>query len=774
MPTAECHAVQNLLAVIGDIDGFDLGGASRSKLLRELARTILQRTGVTAIEIVIVDTPDDGMVRATECEDATLICEPAERIELVARNDGWWAGKLDRPPVGEFSLFDQFETTNDHPSELVLSQRIRLRSCYGLIRVTGPAEKMGDPGLWSTGLTALFQTLSTRRHEARRAQRQDFYNSLVGVSAANPETTFDLVCKEWHKLGQADNTWLWLRNQYTNRFEWAANQGQMPTLEDGLSPDHFEPGNHSASEYAIKTMEALYIRGDLTEWCKEFDGVEHRVENAARVKDRFGCQTLIIVPFKYPESGSPNPAPYSPTIVGTVALHYRDPHTTPYQRKDSLQLMGRYTAQAVVTTFRDQQRRLLVELNAMAQQHLTRVSRRPAQVRTEYLKQLIDLIRQSLGFRVVSIFYRRPFAEEIACVASTGIALREGPRIPDERLTDVVYQKGQGRTGGCLATGQVRVFDRKTDIQPRTPYSIDLDPDTGVEVKGTVFVPIPRREPQGLGPTVLGVIRCGKYDRGVPTNGQGTTIHPIQLQSLEFIAQQVGPMLQILENNIRRERTISTVKHDLYTQMNMIRDAVDRITDDLGEGRTAREYDLKNLGVACLRGSNLIGQLDAEPESQGEYDPKPTMIEGGILARVVNLLRHYAWSEREMAIEYDVRAIPKLLIDPAMIERAIHNLIVNAIKYGEPGTTVWVRGRSARGGYMLDVSNEGIGIDDRDAKRIGEPNFRAENTKHLAQGTGLGLYIARMSMRKHGGDLLITKNRNPTTFSLFFPRKLER
>ena len=759
MPTAGCLAVQELLRVIGDIDRLDLVGATRTALIQQLTQKVVERTHVPSIEVVVSDTPDGGLLPGPSA-DVSLIRQPGNTAELVPHGGGWWGGHLATIPVVGAEP-QEFERDADGQRELVVV--LRLATCYGAARVILPEESRDYSKLWATGLVALFQTLSTRRHECRRGQRQAFFNGLVEPAGTLPEDAFVHVAREWHRLGQPKFTWLWLRNPYTNRFEAA---GQM-----GNPIGDFEPDDTSASAYAIRTGEPVVIRGDLTAWQAQHAGVHYRVAEAARVRDTHGTRSLIVVPFQWPITPSPAPAPGEPTVTGPVALHYDDPHATPPQRKDSLLLMARHTAQVVVNAFRDEQRRLLVDLNEMAQRHLTQVSRRPVSVRAEYLKELVELIQKKVGFRTVSIFYRRPFDEAIACVGTSGIAHPDFTRIAADRLSEVVYQRYEGRTGDCLANGKVRLYDPKTDTQPRQPRSLDLDPGTGAEVQGSVFVPILRHEPKAAFPQVLGVIRCGQFERFAP-NGGAMTIHPIQVQNLQYIAQQVGPMLQILENSIRRERTISTTKHDLFTQMNMIRDAVDLLTRDIEAKNPPREYALKNLGVARIQGTHLIAQLDPEPESQQPFEPEPTLIEGHILARVVSLLRHYAASYRKMTIEYDVRAIPRLYLDRALVERAIHNLIVNAVKYGAEGTAIHVTGRTARNGFMLDVSNEGIGIDDADAKLIGEPNFRADKTKHLAQGVGLGVYIARTAMRRIGGDLYLTNKRNPTTFSLFFPRRL--
>jgi signal transduction histidine kinase len=310
----------------------------------------------------------------------------------------------------------------------------------------------------------------------------------------------------------------------------------------------------------------------------------------------------------------------------------------------------------------------------------------------------------------------------------------------------------------------------KEDINIGTPnakfYEIDTDGSYGQP-----FVLYPILADDGTR-QVLGVIRCVNHQK--PKRG------PIQdrplaldLQPLEFVAQQIAPVLQSLETRIQRERSISTIKHDLFSPINMIRSTTDAILADFEKGLPGREYDIKDLGASSALIRNLVAQLDPDPSEPVAVNPKPTYIMGDILARVVNMLRPYAYEERQMQIEYiDIEKLPRMNVDRALIERAIHNLLVNAVKYGKLGSTIIVRGREARAGYCLDVENEGIGIEQQEVAFIGVPGYRSPRAREVAMGIGLGLAITRGAMESHGGKLFVTRPDSPTIMTLFFPRTL--
>ena len=96
-----------------------------------------------------------------------------------------------------------------------------------------------------------------------------------------------------------------------------------------------------------------------------------------------------------------------------------------------------------------------------------------------------------------------------------------------------------------------------------------------------------------------------------------------------------------------------------------------------------------------------------------------------------------------------------MLGDAARLERAIANILGNAIKYSRRGTTITASlacqedhlGRWA----LLGVADEGVGIPAADLPRVFERFYRASNVADVAAGTGLGLAGVRQIVQQHGG-----------------------
>jgi signal transduction histidine kinase len=100
--------------------------------------------------------------------------------------------------------------------------------------------------------------------------------------------------------------------------------------------------------------------------------------------------------------------------------------------------------------------------------------------------------------------------------------------------------------------------------------------------------------------------------------------------------------------------------------------------------------------------------------------------------------------------------LPALDADPVLLRRVLDNLLDNAGKYSEPGTTVRLRARPLGQGLIFEVADEGIGIDAKDMPHLFTPFFRGDRSRaRTTGGVGLGLALARRIVIAHGGTLTL-------------------
>ena len=109
-------------------------------------------------------------------------------------------------------------------------------------------------------------------------------------------------------------------------------------------------------------------------------------------------------------------------------------------------------------------------------------------------------------------------------------------------------------------------------------------------------------------------------------------------------------------------------------------------------------------------------------------------------------------------VEIDVPAdLPRVLVDPAALGRAVANLVTNAIKYGGDAQWVGISARARGGEVALTVSDRGAGIAPADLPHIFDPFYRAASVVAAQiHGTGLGLTVVQGIARAHGGRVTVT------------------
>ncbi|KGF07350.1 histidine kinase [Tissierellia bacterium S7-1-4] len=107
-------------------------------------------------------------------------------------------------------------------------------------------------------------------------------------------------------------------------------------------------------------------------------------------------------------------------------------------------------------------------------------------------------------------------------------------------------------------------------------------------------------------------------------------------------------------------------------------------------------------------------------------------------------------------------------LDERWFKEAIHNLVDNAIKYSPKGSIINISIYKSYLNYNLDIENECKDLSEETLPKIFERFYRGKNSVSK-DGLGLGLYIAREIIEKHGGNIRASLDENRIKFSVDFP-----
>lgn len=219
-----------------------------------------------------------------------------------------------------------------------------------------------------------------------------------------------------------------------------------------------------------------------------------------------------------------------------------------------------------------------------------------------------------------------------------------------------------------------------------------------------------------------------------------------------------------------RDELIAVITHDLKNpltailgQAQLLQKRLSRLEPDLARAVGA--------GASIERAANqMLGQigelLDVARLQSGEpleLRREPT----DLTALLRRLVETFQLTTEHHRIEL-VAAPAVVALDAVQFERAMSNLISNALKYSPQGGTVTVELAEeepicpTQPAVLLSISDQGVGIPAADLPRIFEPYHRAGNVLALP-GTGLGLASARQVVEQHGGAISIASREGEGT-----------
>jgi signal transduction histidine kinase len=117
-------------------------------------------------------------------------------------------------------------------------------------------------------------------------------------------------------------------------------------------------------------------------------------------------------------------------------------------------------------------------------------------------------------------------------------------------------------------------------------------------------------------------------------------------------------------------------------------------------------------------------------------------------------------------------AFPKIWADPDRLRQVLNNLVSNAVKYSPGGSSIVVRVRERGTQHIvIEVVDHGLGIPPEQVGKLFQKFARVRTDDHLkVSGTGLGLYISRLIVEGHGGQIWVESEVGKgSTFGLALP-----
>ena len=227
------------------------------------------------------------------------------------------------------------------------------------------------------------------------------------------------------------------------------------------------------------------------------------------------------------------------------------------------------------------------------------------------------------------------------------------------------------------------------------------------------------------------------------------------------------------ETERARQEWIANITHDLKTPLSPVKGYAELLAcGTASDSQTVQEYGsiiLKNVDHVekLINDLKLTYQLES---GAVPFHPKQVQLVRYLKELVIEIANDPAFSNRSIEFACDLPEITAV-IDPDLFQRAVCNLVVNALVHNPPDTTVAVSvSEDKEKGVCLSIRDNGVGISETEQEKLFTRYYRGTNTKEKSEGSGLGLAIAKQIVVLHNGEISVKSEPGAgTVFSIILP-----
>jgi signal transduction histidine kinase len=230
--------------------------------------------------------------------------------------------------------------------------------------------------------------------------------------------------------------------------------------------------------------------------------------------------------------------------------------------------------------------------------------------------------------------------------------------------------------------------------------------------------------------------------------------------------------------NRHKSEFLANMSHELRTPLNAVigfsEVLAEKLFGDLNEKQTEYVRDIHDSGRHLLSLINDILDLSKIEAGRQELEVSRVDLREAI-GNALTLMRERA-NRRQIKLTQVVDAdVDEIIADERKIKQVLINLLSNAVKFAHEGGSVAVRASAGDGAVRVCVEDDGVGIAPADRELIFE-EFRQVGNDYArkAEGTGLGLTLARKLVEMHGGRIWVESELGRgSTFTFTIPTNRE-
>jgi signal transduction histidine kinase len=229
-----------------------------------------------------------------------------------------------------------------------------------------------------------------------------------------------------------------------------------------------------------------------------------------------------------------------------------------------------------------------------------------------------------------------------------------------------------------------------------------------------------------------------------------------------------------MEATMRLKRQfVSALAHDIKTPLNVILGHAELLAGDYGSQPNSTE---KSSSITCIRKNiegivKLITDFLAISKLETlKLDAAKNLVQMNVIAKDVVLEQMVTAHDNNLSLTLDLdEKLKPMLGDNNQMQRALGNLVGNAIKFTPSGGRISVTSRMIKNDISIKVTDTGSGIPKEELSGLFSEFKRLKGTANI-EGTGLGLFIVKTIVEAHDGTVTVESEEGVgTTFTIRLP-----
>ncbi len=255
-----------------------------------------------------------------------------------------------------------------------------------------------------------------------------------------------------------------------------------------------------------------------------------------------------------------------------------------------------------------------------------------------------------------------------------------------------------------------------------------------------------------------------ELQKGIRSISQEKFKKPIQIRSQDEFGELAGAFnemaLWLKEEEKMRSDFISMLSHEIRTPLTSIRESVNMIAEEvMGTINPRQRKFLKIASSEIGRINSLLNHLMQVSRLQsGIVKVSPRPIETApFVENCIKQLSPVA-AKKNIDIESAIpKIVPQLLADPEHLQRVLHNLLGNAIKFSAPDSRINLKVETEANHKQLkfSIADNGPGIPQEEHTLIFKKYYQGQGVRRHMDGVGLGLNISKHIIDAHQGRIWV-------------------